>query len=106
MVLYLGLSRNIDEVALLGAAIAGASLGFLPWNVPKARVFLGDAGSYGLGLALGSTALIAWADGVWLLAALAPLLIYIQHRMGASAPDRRTALLEAGASRTCLPKID
>ncbi len=39
--------------ALLGALVAGACLGFLPWNFPRARIFMGDAGSYGVGFALG-----------------------------------------------------
>lgn len=33
----------------LGVALAGACLGFLPYNVPRARVFLGDVGSGALG---------------------------------------------------------
>ncbi len=33
-------------VALLALAACGALLGFLPWNFPNARVFLGDAGSH------------------------------------------------------------
>ncbi len=39
--------------ALLGAIVAGACVGFLPWNFPRARIFMGDSGSYGLGFALG-----------------------------------------------------
>jgi UDP-GlcNAc:undecaprenyl-phosphate GlcNAc-1-phosphate transferase len=38
--------------AFLGAATAGAAAGFLPWNLPKARIFLGDSGSLPLGLLL------------------------------------------------------
>jgi UDP-GlcNAc:undecaprenyl-phosphate GlcNAc-1-phosphate transferase len=34
---------------LLAAAIAGAALGFLPYNLHPARIFLGDAGSLTLG---------------------------------------------------------
>ena len=39
--------------ALAAGLVAAAALGFLPWNVPPARVFMGDAGSVPLGLALG-----------------------------------------------------
>lgn len=37
-----------DDIPLviLGATTAGAGLGFLPWNAPNAKLFLGDAGSY------------------------------------------------------------
>ena len=37
---------------LLGLALAGACLGFLPFNWPRASVFLGDVGSGALGFAL------------------------------------------------------
>jgi UDP-GlcNAc:undecaprenyl-phosphate/decaprenyl-phosphate GlcNAc-1-phosphate transferase len=36
-------------VALLGLATCGALGGFLPWNYPQARAFLGDAGSHLVG---------------------------------------------------------
>jgi len=36
-------------VTLFGLATCGALLGFLPWNFPRARVFLGDAGSHLVG---------------------------------------------------------
>lgn len=39
-------------LAQWGAVAAGASLGFLPWNFPRARIFMGDAGSLPLGLLL------------------------------------------------------
>lgn len=35
------------------AAIVGATIGFAFWNVPPAKVFLGDAGSLSLGFAIG-----------------------------------------------------
>ncbi len=39
------------QALLLGGA-AAAALGFLPWNFPHAKVFLGDSGSYGIGFLL------------------------------------------------------
>ncbi|GAB3486415.1 hypothetical protein GCM10027572_04410 [Flexivirga lutea] len=46
---------ELSDVAWIGAVTAGAGLGFLPWNAPTARLFLGDSGSYLLGglMALG-----------------------------------------------------
>lgn len=38
------------------AAVGFAALGFLPWNWPRARLFLGDSGAYALGLATGVAA--------------------------------------------------
>ena len=40
------------ELALAAAWFAGAGLGFLPFNLPKASAFLGDSGSYLLGAAI------------------------------------------------------
>ena len=39
-----------DGSAVLGAALAGASAGFLAWNWAPARIFLGDVGSASLGV--------------------------------------------------------
>ncbi len=47
------------SVALLPLALAGALLGFLPFNMPPARVFLGSAGAFFLGYALAALGLIA-----------------------------------------------
>ena len=47
------------SVALLPLALLGALLGFLPYNVAPARVFLGSAGAYFLGYALAGLGLIA-----------------------------------------------
>ena len=41
-----------------GWAVCGASLGFLPFNAVRARIFLGDVGSYFLGFWLAGLALL------------------------------------------------
>ncbi|MGH3366472.1 MAG: hypothetical protein ACRDOY_04660 [Nocardioidaceae bacterium] len=74
---YLALRMDTLVLLALGAAVAGASLGFLPWNAPRARVFLGDVGSYALGLAIAAAAMIAWRAGAHLLLAVAPLIVYL-----------------------------
>jgi UDP-GlcNAc:undecaprenyl-phosphate GlcNAc-1-phosphate transferase len=45
-------------VASFALAIAGASVGFLRWNAPPARIYLGDAGSMLLGFLLASLGLM------------------------------------------------
>jgi UDP-GlcNAc:undecaprenyl-phosphate GlcNAc-1-phosphate transferase len=47
------------SVALLPLALMGALTGFLPYNMAPASVFLGSAGAFFLGYALGSLGLIA-----------------------------------------------
>ena len=71
-----GVREDLGFVAVLGAALAGASLGFLPWNAPRAKVFLGDVGSYGLGMAVVALSVVAWVGGVHPLMAVAPLAVY------------------------------
>ncbi len=62
------------------AAIAGACLGFLPYNFRpghRALIFLGDAGANFLGFMLASLALLGyWADADPLVAISNPLLIF------------------------------
>lgn len=47
----------------LGLALVGSTLGFLPWNFPRARLFLGDVGSGALGFAIGALVAMAAATG-------------------------------------------
>jgi UDP-GlcNAc:undecaprenyl-phosphate GlcNAc-1-phosphate transferase len=56
-------SANQGALGLAAAqlAVAGACVGFLRYNFPKARIFLGDAGSLFLGYSLGASALLALA---------------------------------------------
>jgi UDP-N-acetylmuramyl pentapeptide phosphotransferase/UDP-N-acetylglucosamine-1-phosphate transferase len=55
---------------LLAAALAAACAGFLPFNLPRARIFLGDVGSGALGLLVGVLLLVAWLRGALPLPAL------------------------------------
>lgn len=74
---YVGLEHDLGAVTVLGAALMGGALGFLPWNAPRAKVFLGDVGSYGIGSLIAGLAMAVWAAGLAPLVALAPLVIYL-----------------------------
>lgn len=52
---------NQPATALLAAIVAGATLGFLPYNWHPAKIFLGDTGSMFLGYMLGVFAIISGA---------------------------------------------
>jgi UDP-GlcNAc:undecaprenyl-phosphate GlcNAc-1-phosphate transferase len=60
-----------SSVALLPLALLGALLGFLPFNFAPARVFLGSAGTFFLGYALGGLGLIAGGRTATLLMVMA-----------------------------------
>lgn len=46
------------EIAMLAAALAGATLGFLWWNAAPAKIIMGDTGSQALGGAMAAMALL------------------------------------------------
>jgi phospho-N-acetylmuramoyl-pentapeptide-transferase len=47
------------DLAIVAAAVTGATLGFLWWNAAPAQVFMGDVGSQGLGGAMAALALLS-----------------------------------------------
>jgi UDP-GlcNAc:undecaprenyl-phosphate GlcNAc-1-phosphate transferase len=53
-----GLLRHETDTAVFGFVVAGALAGFIPYNFPRARVFLGDVGSTFIGLALAVLSLL------------------------------------------------
>ncbi|MCF8026408.1 MAG: glycosyltransferase family 4 protein [Desulfobacteraceae bacterium] len=59
IVLFLISGANTDGMWLVPALLAAAAAGFLVWNFPKARIFMGDAGSGFLGLVLGVMSIAA-----------------------------------------------
>jgi UDP-GlcNAc:undecaprenyl-phosphate/decaprenyl-phosphate GlcNAc-1-phosphate transferase len=59
----------------LGIALGAALVGFLAYNRPPARVYLGDGGSYLLGTALVVLLAEAWAPGVALTVGIAALVL-------------------------------
>lgn len=67
-----------DEVrVVLCLAMAGAVLGFLPYNIPPASIFMGDAGSMLLGFFVGTMLVMfcqegsaRWFVGAWAIFAL------------------------------------
>lgn len=77
--IYAVLLTCIDQSALASSAlvVTAVSLGFLPFNIPRARIFLGDSGSYGLGAAIAGLSVYSFAAGATLEAAVAPVALYV-----------------------------
>lgn len=74
--LWSGLSHGVPSLAAIGAITLGSAAGFLPWNIPIARLFLGDIGSYLFGALVASGVLIGASHGISPLLLLAPLTLY------------------------------
>lgn len=65
-----------DTVTLCALAFAFSLLGFLCFNFPPARIFLGDAGSMLIGLIVGALAIRASLKGPATVALAAPLAVW------------------------------
>ena len=59
---YIAWDLGHDLIAMLFAALAGASLGFVPFNLPRARRFLGDSGAYFLGFMIAGLSISGFVD--------------------------------------------
>lgn len=73
---------DIVPLALACAAIASAAFGFLAFNFPPARVFLGDSGSIPLGFLAGGVGAYGVAQGAWSVGF--PLLVFSPFIVDAS----------------------
>ncbi|MBI3438399.1 MAG: phospho-N-acetylmuramoyl-pentapeptide-transferase [Proteobacteria bacterium] len=80
---YLGIPHvaGVGELSTILGALLGASLGFLWYNAPPARVFMGDTGSLALGGLLGAVAVatkhelvLAIVGGLFVLETLSVML--------------------------------
>jgi phospho-N-acetylmuramoyl-pentapeptide-transferase len=77
-----GKADQVDlDLAILGASLIGASIGFLWYNAFPAQVFMGDTGSMGLGGALAAFAIMTKTEvlliligGIFLIEALSVML--------------------------------
>ncbi len=72
------------DAPVLGVAVAGACVGFLPFNFPRARLFLGDVGSGALGYLIAVMIAIGVTSSSvrdWPLLLLAPLLMLVDSTL-------------------------
>ncbi|MFC4100191.1 MraY family glycosyltransferase [Paenibacillus xanthanilyticus] len=68
------LTMGQSDSALMSIILVGAALGYLRYNKPPARVFMGDAGATFLGFMLGIIALDGAFKGATLLSLFIPIL--------------------------------
>ena len=75
MAIMAALSGHASE-SLLAVIMLGCLAGFLPFNFPPARIYLGDAGSMLIGLILGALAIRGSLKGPATVALAAPMAIW------------------------------
>ncbi|MEX2616363.1 MAG: glycosyltransferase family 4 protein [Alphaproteobacteria bacterium] len=71
LIAWLAPGAALDPV--FGLTLAAAALGFLAWNRPPAKIFLGDVGSVPVGFLLGWLLLKLAESGLWAPAVILPL---------------------------------
>ena len=76
--------------AALCASVAAAAAGFLVFNFPPARLFMGDAGSVPLGFLAGALGVVGWSRGYWPI--WFPLLVFAPFVCDATLTLLRRAL--------------
>lgn len=74
---FMSWANGTPQLGSLAALVAGASVGFAPFNVPQARVFLGDVGSYTFGSALAGSLLLLRTAEVSLIFLVLPFALYL-----------------------------
>ena len=65
---------DLADMVLFAAALAGATLGFLPYNFNPARIFMGDSGSMFLGYALAAISANGLAKSATTVGLVVPVL--------------------------------
>ena len=79
-----------SEFELLAWSIAAASAGFLIFNFPPAKIFMGDAGSIPLGFLAGALGVAGWLQSLWPL--WFPLVVFAPFIVDASITLARRLL--------------
>jgi UDP-GlcNAc:undecaprenyl-phosphate GlcNAc-1-phosphate transferase len=87
---FVALQSGALPLAASCMALAGAAVGFLGWNLPPARVFMGDAGSIPLGFLAGALGLAGVTEAAWPW--WFPLMVFSPFIVDASVTLLRRAL--------------
>jgi len=75
MLLLTYVGNGTASVSFIAAGMVGALLGFLWFNFPPARIYMGDGGAYFLGFLIGSLTIVNSQKGTIFAALIAPLFV-------------------------------
>ena len=67
-----GMGEGLGVSTLLSVGVAGALLGFLKFNYPPAKIYMGDGGAYFLGFLIGILSIVSSNKGTIAAALIAP----------------------------------
>ena len=80
--------KGVGEIAIYCSAFVGAGLGFLWFNAPPAKIFMGDTGSLAAGASIGSISVItkneivlAIAGGLFVLEAISVIVQVVSFKL-------------------------
>ena len=86
--LHIPYIKDVGEVAVFCGSIIGACIGFLWFNAPPAKIFMGDTGSLALGGSLGAVGIItkheivlAITGGLFVLEAVSVIVQVISYKL-------------------------
>lgn len=100
-ILMVALQQNSWAVAILTAAIAGSSLGFLQHNFNPAKIFMGDTGSMFLGYMLAAVSILGTVKSAATIALVVPIVA-----LGLPIMDTAFAIIRRYASGRPIFKPD
>ena len=83
-------SVAVDSLAATSFAVAAAACGFLLFNFPPAKVFMGDAGSIPLGFLSAALGIMGWQQNLWPL--WFPVLLFSPFLLDASVTLARRVI--------------
>ncbi|MBR6050172.1 MAG: undecaprenyl/decaprenyl-phosphate alpha-N-acetylglucosaminyl 1-phosphate transferase [Clostridia bacterium] len=69
------LAKGDITSAVVCCALCGASLGFLPYNITPASIFMGDSGAMALGYVMAAVSVFGFAKGPALISLVIPALV-------------------------------
>lgn len=91
LLVVVGIHSGLPFSVLLATGLAGAQLGFLRYNFPPARIYMGDGGAYFIGFVIGLLTIVNAQKGTIIAALIAPMFA-----LALPIIDVSTAILRRG----------
>lgn len=101
MILLTYVHLQSSMLPVITAGMVGALLGFLRFNYPPARIYMGDGGAYFLGFYIGCSTIVTSHKGTVVAALIAPLFV-----LALPIIDTSTAIIRRGIKGLPLFRAD